>query len=260
MYKELTGIKTQPPLRDPKGTFFQYGYFQFGALSFSTPGWGLDADTEAGNERGASTQAAGPARAARGAGAARGMSTPGASKSDGMDQKFISYLDKDNAKGFVDWQTFNHPDLGELEIGGFSPYEIVNPPASKIAELGEAHGKFAVWASGLYANVKIASTEVVDHGGGLFRIKAEIENIGFLPTSLSHGVASRSVSPTMVQLGVIPESIISGNSKTNFFQALDGSGKRVKYEWLVKGKSGDKIELKVVAQKAGTDRVNITLK
>ena len=41
---------------------------------------------------------------------------------------------------------------------------------------------------------------------------------------------------------------------------LDGSGKRVKYEWLVKGKSGDNIELKVVAQKAGADKVNITLK
>jgi hypothetical protein len=260
MYKELTGIKTQPPLRDPKGAFFQYGYFQFGALSFSTPGWGIDVDTEAGDEQGASTQAAGSPRAGRGAGAARGMPAPGGAKSDGMDQKFISYLDKNNAKGFVEWQAFTHPEFGEIEIGGFTPYEINNPPASKIAELGEAHGKFAVWVSSLHANVKIAKTEVVNHGGGIFRIKAEVENAGFLPTSLSHGVASRSVSPTMVQLGVTPESIISGNAKTNFFQALDGSGKRVKYEWLVKGKSGDIIELKVVAQKAGADKVNITLK
>jgi len=64
----------------------------------------------------------------------------------------------------------------------------------------------------------------------------------------------------MVQLGVKPETIISGNAKTNFFQALAGSGMRQKYEWLIKGKSGDKIELIVVAQKAGNDKVNITLK
>ncbi len=162
--------------------------------------------------------------------------------------------------GFVDWKTFNHPDLGEVEIGGFTPYEINNPPASKIAKLGEAHGKFAVWLSSLYAKVKVAKTEIINHGGGVFRIKAEVENTGFLPTSLKHGVDSRSVSPTMVQLGVNPKTIISGDAKTNFFQALDGSGKRQKYEWLIKGKSGDEIELKVVAQKAGTDKVTITLK
>ena len=49
-YKELTGIKTQPPLRDPKGTFFQYGYYQFGILSLSTPGWGIDMPAESGDK------------------------------------------------------------------------------------------------------------------------------------------------------------------------------------------------------------------
>ncbi len=271
-YKELTGIKTQPPLRDPKGSFFQYGYFQFGVLSFSTPGWGIDVEGEAGkantraagDSSGASAQTAPSARQGRGAAAGRtmtpGMSAPGAAKIAGIDKGFLSYLDLNKVNGFVDWQTFNHPEFGEVEIGGFTPYEINNPPASKIVELGEAHGKFAVWLSGLYANVKVAKTEVINHGGGLFRIKAEVENTGFLPTSLSQGVASRSVSPTMVQLEVKPETIISGNAKTNFFQALAGSGMRQKYEWLIKGKSGDKIELRVVSQKGGTDKLSITLK
>ncbi len=260
MYKKLTGIKTQPPLRNPQGAFFQYGYFQFGVLSFSTPGWGIDAAKSADSERRAPDQDASQARGNRGVVAGRAMSANGGSQSDGIDKEFLSYLDKNKLKGFVDWQTFMHPKLGEVEIGGFTPYEINNPPASKIENLGEAHGKFAVWLSGLYANIKIAKTEVINHGGGIFRIKAEVENTGFLPTALSHGVASRSVSPTMVQLGIDPKTIISGNDKTNFFQALDGSGKRQKYEWLIKGKAGDKIELKVVAQKAGTDKVNITLK
>lgn len=243
MYKKLTGIKTPPPLRNPKGAFFQYGYFQFGTLSFSTPGWGI-------NAKDAAEEKKNPTANRRG--------TP--KKSEGMDQEFLSYLDKSKVKGFVDWQTFDHPELGEVEIGGFAPYQINNPPASKIEELGEAHAKFALWLSGLYAKVKIAKTEVINHGGGIFRIKAEIENAGFLPTALKHGVASRAVSPTMVQLGVNPKTIISGNDKTSFLQALDGSGRRQKYEWLIEGKSGDKIELKVVAQKAGTDKLSITLK
>jgi len=270
-YKELTGIKMQPPLRDPKGTFFQYGYFQFGVLSFSTPGWGIDVakdTTETGRrpvagERRGSAQAATSARS-RGAAGGRtmssGMPAPGASRNEGIDKEFLSWLDKNNANGFINWQTVSHPEFGEVEIGGFSPYDVNNPVESEVAGLGEAHGKFAVWLSELYAKVKIAKTEVVDFGGGIFRIKAEVENTGFLPTALSHGVASRSVKPTMVQLGVDPETIISGNAKTSFFQALAGSGNREKYEWLIKGKTGDQIELKVIAQKAGTDKVNITLK
>ena len=272
MYRELTGIKTQPSLRMPSGAFFQYGYFQFGVLSLSTPGWGMEVSGDAaasdrrpsGGERAAVSQTGTSAREGRAAGSRpampSGMPAQGGSAGKGIDQDYISYLDKNEIKGFVDWQPFTHPELGELEIGGFTPYEINNPPASQIAGLGESHAKFAVWLSGLYADVKIAKTEVINHGGGLFRIKAEIENTGFLPTSLNQGVTSRSVSPTMVQLGVDPETIISGSAKTSFFQALDGSGKRQEYEWVIKGKQGDKIDLKVVAQKAGTDKISITLK
>ncbi|MBN1339503.1 MAG: hypothetical protein JXA03_09275 [Bacteroidales bacterium] len=272
-YKELTGIKTQPPLRDPKGAFFQYGYYQFGVLSLSTPGWGIDMPEDstetgrrpsAGERRGSAppSGATGRSRAAFG-----GRSMPGGGQApaatpqkEGIDKEFLSWLDKNNKEGFIDWQTVSHPEFGEVEVGGFSPYAVNNPPASEVAALGEAHGKFAVWLSGLYAQVKIAKTEVIDHGGGIFRIKAEVENTGFLPTALNHGVASRSVKPTMVQLEVDPESIISGNAKTSFFQSLAGSGNREKYEWLIKGKPGDQIELKVVAQKAGSDKVKITLK
>jgi hypothetical protein len=266
-YKELTGIKTAPSIRDPKGSFFQYGYFQYGVLSFSTPGWGLDITGDApevsrrpsGNDSGGAEQPASPPRGGRGAGASPAMSTPGGSQ-NGIDKEYLSFLDKSSINGFVDWQTINHPEFGEVEVGGFTPYEINNPPSSKIVELGSSHAEFAVWLSTLYADVKISKFEVVNHGGGIFRIKAEIENSGFLPTSLNQGVTSRSVAPTMVQLGVNPESIISGSAKTNFFQALAGSGSIQKYEWLIKGKQGDIIELKVVAQKAGTDKVNITLK
>ncbi|MFC2168197.1 M14 family metallopeptidase [Acidobacteriota bacterium] len=230
-YNEITGIKEQPVLRDPQGAFFQYGYYQYGVPSFSTPGWGLPS---------AGTLA-------------RGTRT-------GMDKQFLNYLDNSDINGFVEWTSFNHPELGEVEIGGFTPFEVCNPPAGEIAKSGTKHGEFAVYLTTLFAKVKIAKIEVKNHGGGIFRITAEVENSGYLPTALQHGVVSRSVKPTMVQLGVDPEQILSGSSKTNFFQKLDGSGKRQKYEWLIKGQSGDRIELQVVAQKAGTDTKTIVLK
>jgi len=149
--------------------------------------------------------------------------------------------------------------LGDVEIGGFKPYETTNPPVAVLEDMTAKNADFAVYLTTLFADVNIAKTEVTNHGGGVFRVKAEVENAGFIPTSTAHGVLSRSVKPTMVQLGIAPEALLSGAAKTSFFQALDGSGNREKFEWLIKGKKGDKIELKAVSQKGGSDTNTITL-
>ncbi len=261
-YKEITGFEAKPVLRKPAGALFEYGYFQYGIPSLSTPGWGMDLPKDT------TQRDAGPRRQAAGrgnAGMRGGSGMPGAGGGggdaavSGVDVKALEWLKKNNENGFVEWQTVKHPDFAEAEVGGFDPMAVTNPPAEMIEDLGEKHGEFMVYLSSLYADVKIAHTEVINHGGGIFRIKAEIENAGFLPTAVQQGVASRSVKPTMVQLEVDPDAIISGSNKTNFIQKLDGSGKRQKYEWLIKGRSGEKIELKAVSQKGGSDSVTIIL-
>lgn len=286
-YNELTGIRQQPLVVKPEGAFFQVGYFQFGVPSFSTPGWGLP-ETQRGQgmpgmpggqgqpSPGGQAQAAqaqaqfagltaqrggGGGRSGFTAGAPAGaVDSGGAEQAQAIDRQLLQWLDKEKIDGFVAWTKFKHPDLGDVEIGGFKPYVAVNPPAAKIAELGKAHAEFAVYLSSLFPKIGIAKLEAVNHGGGIFRIKAEVENSGFLPMSLAHALTARAVKPTMVQLQVAPESIISGNPKTNSIQTLAGSGGRAKFEWLIKAKPGDKIELKVVSQKAVTDRRSVTLK
>ncbi len=261
-YKEMTGINNTPFVRKPEGTFFQYGYFQYGVLSLSTTGWGIETQARRGGGQGQNRQqpAANPQMARQmrqRPGAARGGAGQGAGNA--LDMSMIKWMDNEGIDGFVDWQSVSHPELGDVEVGGFKPYSVTNPPASKIAELGQSHAEFAVYLASLFADIEIADTEVTNHGGGIFRIKAKIRNNGFLPTSLQHGVASRSVRGTMVQLGVDPSDIISGNRKTEYFTKLNGSGKVIEYEWLVKGRSGQNIELKVVSQKGGTANITLTL-
>ena len=287
-YIELTGIRQQPLVFRPEGAFFQYGYFQFGVPSFSTPGWGLpDAPRGQGMPGrsempgGQQPAAGGQAQATqmqsqfaammgqRGGGGGRGgtqgltgmgAGEASAQEAQAVDRQLLQWMDKEKVDGFVAWTKFKHPDLGDVEIGGFKAYAAVNPPAAKIAELGKTHAEFAVYLSSLFPKIGIAKLEAINHGGGIFRIKAEVENVGFLPTSLAHAVTARAVKPTMVQLQVPPESIISGNAKTNSIQTLAGSGDRTKFEWLIKAKSGDTVELKVVSQKAGTANRSVTLK
>jgi hypothetical protein len=278
-YRELTGIRSTGYTRAPAGAFYEYGYYQYGVPSFSTPGWGLPGGARpsgvgvpigegAGRMGGSPTAGApgmpGAAMASgfgqRGGGRGAGSLGDAEATAEGIDLRLLQWMDAEKIDGFVNWVPFRHPTLGDVEIGGFKPYVTVNPPAAKIADLGASHAKFIVYLASLFSNVRIAKTEVAALGGGLFRIKADIENTGFLPTALAHAVTARSVKPVMVQLGVPPDTIITGAEKTSSIQALAGSGSRQSYEWVIKGQPGASVTLTVMSQKSGSDRAALTLR
>jgi hypothetical protein len=195
-----------------------------------------------------------------GQGQAGGGSAAAAAMAPGIDKQVLKWLDGEKIDGFVKWTKVKHPEFGEVEVGGFKPYAVTNPPAAKLAELGASHAKFAAYLVSLFPRVKVASLEAFALGGGLYRVKAEVENAGFWPTSLAQAQTARSVKPTLVQLGVDPGAVVSGSAKTSFLQVLAGSGSRAKYDWLIKGKSGQVVELLVQSEKGGSATARVTLK
>jgi len=280
-YRDVTGITKVGFNRAAQGAFFQYGYFQFGVPSFSTQGWGMPEREEAegaegaegAEEAGGAERAAAPSRPPQGppAGAMRarmpqgrpgggGAAGGGGGSGTGLDKTLLQAMDSAGIDAFVDWTPFNHPELGEVEIGGFRPYAVTNPPADELPDLGREHGEFVVRLAGMLPQVEIANTEVTNHGGGVFTVKAEIENTGYFPTSLQHGVVSRSVAPTMVQIQVDPDAILTGDAKTSFVQKLDGSGAREQFTWVIRGRQGSSVEIRVRSQKGGTDTATVTLR
>jgi hypothetical protein len=241
-YGEITGITRVGINREAEGAFFQYGYFQFGVPSFSTQGWGLP-------EPESDEQGAGEGRGGRGGGGA-----------DGTDAAVLAALEGAGIDAFVDWTPFDHPDLGDVEIGGFRMPAVMNPPGAELPELGRAHGEFAARLTSMLPRVRIADTEVTDHGGGVFTVSVEIENTGYFPTSLQHGVVSRSVQPTMVQIQVPPEALLTGDAKSSTVQQLEGSGARARFAWVIRGRQGASVEIRVRSQKGGTETATVTLR
>ncbi len=276
-YKSITGIESVGVHRTPQGAFFQYGYFQFGVPSFSTPGWGLpstssEEPSEESPDAGEARPEAGAARpadarpAAGGArpGGARAMpqgGRPGTGDgAAGADARILSALDSAGVDAFVEWTAYSHPSLGEVEIGGFLPYATTNPPVEDLAELGRAHGEFVARLAGMLPRVTIVETVVTAPGGEIFTVAVEVENSGYFPTSLEHGVVSRSVGPTTVQIQIPPEDLITGDAKTSTIQKLDGSHNRERFEWVIRGSDGARVEITVLAQKGGTDSATVTLR
>lgn len=226
-YKAITGIENVPVNRAPEGALFQYGYFQFGVPAFSTPGWGIPA-----------------------------------AKSDAGDGdgKILSALDAAGVEAFSAWTGFQHPELGEVEIGGFLPYVTHNPPADQLPELGRKHGEFLVKLAEMLPRARIADAKVEAHGGGVFTVTVEVENAGFFPTSTRHGVTSGSVGPTSVQIQVDPDDILTGADKTTSVGVLTGSGTREKVTWVIRGRQGAQVEIKLLSEKSGQDSRTLTLR
>lgn len=108
--------------------------------------------------------------------------------------------------------------------------------------------------------VRIADAKVTALGGGIFNVTVEVENTGFLPTSLRHGQTSRSVGPTFVQIQVDDDDILSGADKTTSVGVLAGSGTRESVTWVIRGQEGAQIEIKLHSQKSGDDTSTVTLR
>lgn len=278
-YREITGLEEVPLHRAPEGAFFQYGYFQFGVPSFSTPGWTLSQDEGKGSE--GEAEATGPeadeppagARraAARGGGVPAGMRRPGgmatrqaagrggASSGASTDLEILKAMDAAGIDGFVAWSPFQHPELGEVEIGGFRPYLTTNPPAEQVQELGPRQGEFLVELAGMLPRVEIADTEVTAHGGGVYTVKAVVRNTGYLPTALQQGLTARAVDPVLVQIQVDPDHILSGADKSSRVSRLEGSGRQESVTWVIRGEPGDRVQIKVRSQKGGSATATVTL-
>ena len=230
-YRDITGIDGVGLNRRAQGAFFQVGYYHLGVPSFSTQGWGLPEGT--GDDAG--DDASGDAR-------------------------LLGALESAGVGAFDDWSSFDHPDLGTVEIGGFVPYATTNPPAAELPALGRSHGEFVVALAGMLPRVEIVSAEVTAHGGGIFTVSAEIRNTGYFPTSLEHGQVSRSVQPTTVRIEVDPEAILTGDPKSSTVDKLEGSGSRARFSWLIRGDEGQSVDIWVRSQKGGTDTATVTLR
>ena len=262
-YRDITGIRQLPPTRRAAGAFHEWAYFQFGIPGFSTPGAAISAAPASAPTTASGATAgkpASPAPAGSPAEAATAATPPAspplqpASSEGGPgadDGRWLSLLSGVRPDAFVAWTPFRHPTLGAVEIGGWRPFATV-PPPSAVAPLVEPHVRFLVELSTFVPRVAVASLTATRLGGGLYRIRADVENRGRWPTALQHAITARAVKPVLVAIDVAPAAIVSGAPKHQFFPTLAGSGRRERVEWIVRAGAGQSVTVRVVAQKGGT--------
>jgi hypothetical protein len=153
--------------------------------------------------------------------------------------------------GFVDWKPFQHPTLGEVEIGGFVPYLKVVPPRGEIEQSLDFHTDFFIKLMGRLPGLTISKTQVEALGPDVYQVTVYFTNPGWFPTSSAQGRRSRTAWPITVRLGLSPGQSVFSGRPVESIPFLDGSGDTRKVEWTVRGKKGSSLTISAINPRLG---------
>lgn len=262
-YKEITGIKSAESEK-PSGSLLEWGYFQYGVPTFSANLWSLrqsapekpgrdDSRDKSGSGETQMPSQINPRTAMMQRMMGRTSGGGGQSGSSDTDKKWLQWIDQQNqGKGFLEWTEFDHPQLGEVEIGGFRPYLRTNPAAEMIPDLIQSHAEFTLHLASQFAEIEMAEPEVEKLSSNLYRIKAKIHNTGKFPYAAAMGMRTRNINPIMLQLKFEDDDSMElfGGSKRNELSTLH-PGEEKEYEWTVISPSGKGIVVSLFARNGG---------
>lgn len=174
----------------------------------------------------------------------------GAGISD-REKSLLAYSDQTlSGKGFVAWQKYTHPSLGEVEIGGFAPYLETTPPAEKIDSLLQKQLPWLLQLTKKLPAISVADQKITDLGAGVYWLEIYIENKGYLPYPIAMGERNKQPAPVVVVLDGNLE-ILEGLKRTPL--GTIGGNQVKKLEWLIKAGKKETISVKIESVVFGTE-------
>lgn len=208
-YIAATAAKGSPSSPSARGNFMEWAYFHYGRYSYSTPGWWPAI------ERGRNAEAA-----------------------------FLKYAEDNNLGDvFVPWTEIKHAGFPgkKVEVGGFKPYAMINPPADKVQGIVEANYKFLTEIAALRPDVQITDLKVENTGGDIFRLSLKVVNNGLFPTMAEIASPNRFVRVPRVTLTIEPKQTVITGTKVQQMRRLEGNSSS-EYTWLIRGKGAVSIK------------------
>jgi hypothetical protein len=211
------------------GDFFQWAYFHFGRLSFSTPGWWVP---EVKNEDGKSNSNA--------------------------EANLLAWAEENGiANAFIPWTTVNHPDFPnqKVEVGGVRPFIMYNPPYEMVDDLAKAHTEFIIKLAEMSPKIEFHNLQTEKLGNGLTRITVDLYNNSPLPTHSEMGEKSRWLRKIRIDISKDADELVAGD-KIKLLSKL-GAFEKTTLSWIVKGSGA--VDIKAGAAHTGIVTLNVKL-
>ncbi len=177
----------------------------------------------------------------------------------------------------IPWKPFDHPQLGKVEIGGWNRFHAFSNPPPKFLERELARfPKWLVWHALISPKLELVHAGAASVGGGNYKVTLVVQNTGWLPSYVSKRAFERKVVRGLIAEIALPSgaSLVQGTPRVDagqlegkaykhtgvsFWPELNVTDDRVKVEWIVKGRTGDTVDLVARHERAGTLRVAVKL-
>lgn len=167
---------------------------------------------------------------------------------------WLAYSDRDRGgSGFIEWEEFDHPQLGRVQIGGFVPGFRSNPPLGNIDELAPKHAELYTKLADRRARMRIEGPTIEPVGSGLYRVRLALVNDGQLPTLTAMARQNKAVRPIAIRMGLDLDRIHEGK-RVLLLRGLDAHGARHSQEWLIRP-GADPVVIEVDDPAQGTQTI-----
>ena len=179
-------------------------------------------------------------------------------------------------KGFVDWHSYDHPQLGKVELGGWDFLHMwTNPPLEFLEKEIRPFPDWIVWHALISPKLALRETNVTALSADSFRVRLVVQNEGWLPTYVTKKALEKKISRGVIAEIDLPKGakLVTGKQREELGElegrayktaAIDetneGTKDLVKVEWVVKAKKGTKVKLTAKHDRAGVVNVDIVLK
>ena len=239
LYNDVVSEKPfQQTNQGTDGDFFQWAYFHFGRLSFSTPGWWVPEVKVEKEEEAKEKQ--------------------DQTENQSEEVNFMRWAEQQGLTDvFVPWEKIDHPDFPDknVEVGGIKPFVMYNPPLSVLDSVASQHADFILKLAEMQPHLEFHNLKVDELDGGLTRITVDLFNNAPLPTHSELGERSRWLRKIRVDIKKDKEEILAGNS-ISLINKL-GAYETQTLSWVIKGKGT--IEIKAGAAHTGFATLNVKL-
>lgn len=182
--------------------------------------------------------------------------------------------EENGGKGFKAWTPFNHPTLGEVEIGGFHPkFFSQNGPPWQLENWAKKQAEFNLAMAKRLPELEVDPVSVKSLGNGEYEVSLNWKNVGGLPVALEQAKLVKIVQEDRVSLEFDKEltkgyedakvKIISPDlyDKTIYAGYTDkGESKSVTFRVKVQGKDAVKGKIKLASTRGGAFEQEFTIK
>ncbi|MDH3890160.1 MAG: M14 family metallopeptidase [candidate division Zixibacteria bacterium] len=159
---------------------------------------------------------------------------------------------------YTPWKKFDHPQFGEVEIGGWRTFTTRMPPPFLMLEMVHRNASMVIFTARHAPVVSLELLDVTDLGGGLKRVRVRASNRNAIPTLSSTAVRHKIYRKDILRIdgvevvsgGIIEDRFLNRVSSLEhrphmIFTSVPSFGRR-DVQWIVRGKGKAKVTFEAI--------------